>query len=99
MALPVLSPDSAMVEFHDGQKIEVFGLTRSAALKMADHQDDLGLTEKTLLVAGLRLPMEEVTPWYEATSSAEVEKVVKAILKLSGLDVDPLVNQTDTSTK
>ena len=88
MALPVVSPQKSEVELSDGTIMEVRGLTRKAALSMGDNSEDLGLTERNLLVAGLGATMKDVTDWYSQSASSEVEKVVKAILTLSGLDVD-----------
>ena len=89
MGLPVIAYAKSSVTFDTGESLEVHGLSRGDTLKVDPEKAEPKEVEINLIASGTDLPIEEVRAWYNVTPSGEVEKVIREILTLSGLAVDP----------
>lgn len=79
--------NEAEVDLNAGT-VRVRGLTRGEMHAMQAHKADPTLVEQRTVKAGLvdpQLSLEEVKRWYETGLAGDVQKVVDAILGLSGM--------------
>lgn len=79
------------VSIPDVGEVVVRALTRAEAFQFTDKDiapDDM---ERRLLAAALvepALTLDEVAEWHSASTATEIQPVVEAVLRLSGLEVD-----------
>lgn len=79
------------VSIPDVGEVVVRALTRAEAFQFTDKDLQPDDMERRLLAAALvdpELTTDEVAAWHSAASAAEVQPVVEAIVRLSGLEVD-----------
>lgn len=79
------------VSIPDVGEVVVRALTRAEAFQFAEKNLDSGDMERRLLAAALvdpALTLDEVAAWHSASGATEIQPVVEAILRLSGMEVD-----------
>jgi hypothetical protein len=86
MALPTVATKTKKVRLSDGSTVTVRGLTRAQALAMAELDEDAAKIEPALLAAGTGSAPEEAQKFYDTAPFADTQKLVEAIMALSGLD-------------
>ena len=84
MALPQFSIPTDMLDI-EGQTLTLRGLTRGEIIKLKNFEDEIE-GEIWTLATGLELPLDEVRAWYDKAPTMIVQKIVKKIVELSGLD-------------
>jgi hypothetical protein len=79
------------VEIPDVGDVVVRALTRAEAFQFTEKDLEPEDMERRLLAAALvdpQLTLDEVAEWHSASAPGEIQPVVQAILRLSGLEVD-----------
>lgn len=79
------------VSIPDVGDVVVRALTRAEAFQFTDKDLEPDVLERRLLAAALvepSLTVDEVAAWHSASTATEIQPVVEAILRLSGLEVD-----------
>ena len=84
MGLPRTQGNSRVVKLSGGE-VEVRGLSRAEALRMADHKADVQALEIDLIATATGEPVKAVTEWYGETATQDVEALVTAVMELSGM--------------
>lgn len=77
------------VELQRGGTVSVRGLTRSEALKVKGQEMPEAEMEQHLLSTALvdpKLTRAEVAEWQDASPAGEIEDVIAAIMRLSGME-------------
>jgi hypothetical protein len=112
-ALPILVCPKATHTFQDGQTVEIRGLSRAEAIqtrtlgKNPDVEAGATAVEVFIIQHAIGVSEAEAKAWHGATPSGDVEKLVDAIARLSGLDPDegkadagdsPSAKSTDSTT-
>lgn len=85
MALPRTEHIKETVSLSGGE-VEVRGLSRSEALTVAELGDDIQAVEKAVIQYATGTPAKDVDQWYSEAGNDDVEAVVNAVLRLSGMD-------------
>lgn len=92
--LPILVCPRATHTFEDGQTVEIRGLSRAEAFqtralgKNSDIEAGATAVEVFIIQHSIGVPEAEARAWHGATPSKDVERLVNAIARLSGLDPD-----------
>lgn len=79
------------VSIPDVGEVVVRALTRAEAFQFTDKDLSPEDMERRLLAAALvdpALTLDEVVAWHSASTATEIQPVVEAVLRLSGLEVD-----------
>lgn len=97
-ALPILACPRAIHTFEDGQTVEIRGLSRAEAiqtrcLKLPDGSEpDVEqrgiLVEVFIIEHSIGVTAAEAQAWHNTSPSGDVERLVDAVARLSGLDPD-----------
>lgn len=77
------------VEIPDVGTVRVRGLTRGQALQLEGKEMDAGLMERRLISLAMvepKLTEEEVEQWQNNTLAGELQAVMEAIVRLSGME-------------
>lgn len=86
MGLPKIELPSEEVTLSNGESLKVNGLTRKQAMEMAQiKSDDISETECTVIAFATGETKEAVQEWYASAPSKEINPIVEAIMRLSGL--------------
>lgn len=88
MALPIRQLPRGTYTFPDGVELPIRGLSRAEAIQLRELGDDASAIEILCIAAATNATKEEATAWLQSTPQAEIEGLVNAIAKLSGLDAD-----------
>lgn len=88
MGLPTIQAPTETVTLSDGSKVELRGLSRGEAVRMSKHRQDIAALELALITASTGEPEDEVRSWYDAAPSGDVQVIVEAVMRLSGMDAD-----------
>lgn len=87
MGLPKIKLPTKEVLLSDGSAVEVRGLTRLEVQEIhALGKEDESKFDPVLLSLGAGVSSEDAAAWIKATPFGDVEKLLKAILDLSGLE-------------
>lgn len=79
------------VSIPDVGEVVVRALTRAEAFQFTNKDLSAEDMERQLLVAALvdpALTLDEVVAWHSGSTATEIQPVVEAVLRLSGLEVD-----------
>lgn len=71
-----------------GESVEVRGLSRAEALQVQQASPDVRKVEILVIMAGCDVDEPSATSYWTATRQDDVEELVNAISKLSGLSED-----------
>lgn len=74
--------------FADGVTLSIRGLSRAEAIQTRSFGDDVIQIEVFCIASAAGTTEDEARAWHATTSQAEVEALVNAIIKLSGLNPD-----------
>lgn len=85
MGLPKVTPPTRTIELSSAS-ITLRGLSRGEAVRMANHGEDVAALEADLISCATDVPMAEAREWHNTAPSADVQKIVEAVISLSGLD-------------
>lgn len=88
MTLPIRQLPRGEFTFRDGTLLPIRGLSRAEAIELRGLGDDIIRLEVLCIKAATNVTEEEAEAWHKATPNDEVEELVNAIAKLSGLDTD-----------
>ena len=88
MGLPIFQLPSEPFEFSNGEVVTIRSLSRAEAIKVRLAIPDVERLEILAIAAATGTPEDEVKAWMQATPSPEIDRLVKAITRLSGLDED-----------
>jgi hypothetical protein len=90
MALPKATPPTEIVKLPSGGKVTIRGLTRGEALRLSKLADKAktgpGDLEVAVIAAGTDTDPDEARKWYADAPSADVQVLVDAVTRLSGMD-------------
>lgn len=79
------------VEIPDVGEVVVRALTRAEAFQFTEKDLEPEDMERRLLASALvepELTFDEVAEWHSSSTAGEIQPVVQAIMRLSGLEVD-----------
>ncbi len=88
MGLPIFQLESEPYTFSNGETVTIRSLSRAEAIQVRMVIPDVERLEILAIAASTGTPEDEVKAWMEATPSREIERLVSAITRLSGLDED-----------
>jgi hypothetical protein len=88
MGLPIFQLESEPYRFSNGEETTIRSLSRAEAIQVRLVIPDVERLEVLAISFATGTPQDEVEAWIKATPSPEVDKLVKAITRLSGLDED-----------
>lgn len=87
MGLPIIQLPSEDFVFSNGETIRIRGLSRAEAIQVASLIGDIAELERKAISCATQVSEAEVTTWHSSTPQADVENLVNAISRISGLDI------------
>ena len=86
--LPIRQLPQGEFRFDEDTVISIRGLSRAEAIQIRGLEDDIIAIEVLCIKAATGVTEEEAKAWHSAAPNDEVERLVNAVAKLSGLDPD-----------
>lgn len=84
--LPIVQLPREDFTFKDGTILQIRGLSRAEALQLQGLTNDVLAVEILCIKAATGVNEDEAKAWHSATPNDEVERLINAVAKLSGLD-------------
>lgn len=88
MSLPIRQLPTGTHTFSDGVSVPIRSLSRAEALQIRALGDDVTAVEIQCIQYATGASAGEAARWHSASPTADVEGLVNAIARLSGLDPD-----------
>lgn len=88
MTLPIRQLPTEDFTFNDGAVIPIRGLSRAESIQLRELGEDVTAVEVHCIKAATGATEEEAKAWHASAPNDDIEQLINAIARLSGLDND-----------